>query len=231
MRVRRRPAAIRAARIVASSSRSTIMRVTVIGGGHGCYAAAADLHEKATRCAGGGATPRPAPRWLAAGGAGGHRLSRHPPHRHRRRPRPTAAGARTARRGPGRRADRRSAARHHARRAGAGLRRCWRTGRWCSCRPAPSAASCSRAPSARPATARRSPMPRPAPPPLARKHGQRVVISGYATRLPTGVFPFGWPPMPLRRLAQAYPSVEPAGDGLSARAQRMPAPSSTRRSS
>ena len=28
---------------------------------------------------------------------------------------------------------------------------------------------------------------------LARKHGQRVVISGYATRLPTGVFPFGWP--------------------------------------
>ena len=57
-------------------------------------------------------------------------------------------------------------------------------------------------------------MPRPAPCPTARKHGQRVVISGYATRLPTGVFPFGWP-MPLRRLAQAYPSVEPAGDGLS----------------
>ena len=42
------------------------MRVTVIGGGHGCYAAAADCTKKATRCAGGGATPRPAPRW--AGG-------------------------------------------------------------------------------------------------------------------------------------------------------------------
>jgi opine dehydrogenase len=50
---------------------------------------------------------------------------------------------------------------------------------------------------------------------LARKHGQRVVISGYATRLPTGVLPLRLADAALRRLAQAYPSVEPAGDGLS----------------
>ena len=47
---------------------------------------------------------------------------------------------------------------------------------------------------------------------LARKHGQRVVISGYATRLPTGVLPLRLADAALRRLAQAYPSVEPAGD-------------------
>ena len=42
-----------------------------------------------------------------------------------------------------------------------------------------------------------------------------MVISGYATRLPTGVLPLRLADAALRRLAQAYPSVEPAGDGLS----------------
>ena len=214
LRVRRRPAAIRAARIVASSSRSTIMRVTVIGGGHGCYAAPRTCTKKATRCAGGGATPRPAPRWQGRQ-AGGHRLSRH---------RRIAIGD-----GPGQlrlarelrdavqdaEADRHSAARHHARRAG-GSRRCWRTGGWCSCRPAPSAASCSRAPSARPqrraqvAYAETGTLPYLAQArPPARGH-QRLRHAPAHRRLPLRLADAA-----LRRLAQAYPSVEPAGDGLS----------------
>lgn len=49
---------------------------------------------------------------------------------------------------------------------------------------------------------------------LARKHGERVVVSAYATRLPTGVFPArsaGWA---LALLKTAYPSVEPIQDAL-----------------
>lgn len=50
---------------------------------------------------------------------------------------------------------------------------------------------------------------------LARKHGNTVVISGYATRLPTGVFPSRLSGDALALLAQAYPSIEPIEDGLS----------------
>ncbi|CAB3884765.1 NAD/NADP-dependent octopine/nopaline dehydrogenase family protein [Achromobacter piechaudii] len=50
---------------------------------------------------------------------------------------------------------------------------------------------------------------------LARKHGNTVVISGYATRLPTGVFPARLSDDALALLGQAYPSIEPIEDGLS----------------
>lgn len=50
---------------------------------------------------------------------------------------------------------------------------------------------------------------------LARKHGDRVVISAYATRLPTGVFPSRLAGGALETLAQAYPSIEPVEDALS----------------
>ncbi|MER7014225.1 NAD/NADP octopine/nopaline dehydrogenase family protein [Saccharopolyspora sp. NPDC000359] len=51
---------------------------------------------------------------------------------------------------------------------------------------------------------------------LARKHGStEVVVSGYATRLPTGVFPSRLADNAFRVLREAYPSVETAEDGLS----------------
>lgn len=51
---------------------------------------------------------------------------------------------------------------------------------------------------------------------LARKHGPReVVCSGYATRLPTGVFPARLARSAFEVLKQAYPSVEEIEDGLS----------------
>ena len=51
---------------------------------------------------------------------------------------------------------------------------------------------------------------------LARKHGAaEVVISGYATRLPTGVFPSRLSESAFAVLREAYPSVEPIEDGLS----------------
>lgn len=51
---------------------------------------------------------------------------------------------------------------------------------------------------------------------LARKHGRAgVVISGYATRLPTGVFPKRLAESAFRVLRAAYPSVEPIEDALS----------------
>lgn len=50
---------------------------------------------------------------------------------------------------------------------------------------------------------------------LARKHGNQVVISGYATRLPTGVFPSRLSEEALALLRQAYPAIEPIEDGLS----------------
>lgn len=50
---------------------------------------------------------------------------------------------------------------------------------------------------------------------LARKHGDRIVISAYATRLPTGVFPSRLAGSALATLAQAYPSIEPIEDALS----------------
>ncbi|MNF39063.1 Opine dehydrogenase [compost metagenome] len=51
---------------------------------------------------------------------------------------------------------------------------------------------------------------------LARKHGVNdVVISGYATRLPTGVFPSTLSESAFAVLREAYPSVEPIEDGLS----------------
>lgn len=50
---------------------------------------------------------------------------------------------------------------------------------------------------------------------LARKHGDRVVISAYATRLPTGVFPRRLAGPAFETLARAYPSVEPIEDALS----------------
>ncbi|WP_202507742.1 MULTISPECIES: NAD/NADP-dependent octopine/nopaline dehydrogenase family protein [Amycolatopsis] len=51
---------------------------------------------------------------------------------------------------------------------------------------------------------------------LARRHGDaEVAISGYATRLPTGVFPLRLAESAFPALREAYPSVEDAGDGLS----------------
>jgi opine dehydrogenase len=51
---------------------------------------------------------------------------------------------------------------------------------------------------------------------LVRKHGPAsIVISVYATRLPTGVFPAADADEVIALLQQAYPSVEPAGDILS----------------
>lgn len=51
---------------------------------------------------------------------------------------------------------------------------------------------------------------------LVRKHGPAsIVVSAYATRLPTGVFPAADEAEVLELLRQAYPSVEPAGDVLS----------------
>lgn len=50
---------------------------------------------------------------------------------------------------------------------------------------------------------------------LARKHGSRVVISGYATRLPTGVFPSRLAGRTRELARRAYPSIEPIEDALS----------------
>ena len=51
---------------------------------------------------------------------------------------------------------------------------------------------------------------------LVRKHGvNQIVISGYATRLPTGVFPSALSEHAFQQLKQAYPSVEPIEDSLS----------------
>jgi opine dehydrogenase len=51
---------------------------------------------------------------------------------------------------------------------------------------------------------------------LVRRHGDgRVVISAYATRLPTGVYPATEARHALRVLRAAYPSIEAAGDALS----------------
>jgi opine dehydrogenase len=51
---------------------------------------------------------------------------------------------------------------------------------------------------------------------LARKHGDtRVVVSGYATRLPTGVFPARHTDRALGMLAEVYPAVERSEDALS----------------
>ena len=52
---------------------------------------------------------------------------------------------------------------------------------------------------------------------LARKHGPtEIVISGYATRLPTGVLPERNAAHALAVLGRAYSSIEPCGDALSA---------------
>lgn len=51
---------------------------------------------------------------------------------------------------------------------------------------------------------------------LARKHGPaEVVVSGYATRLPTGVLPENNAAHALRVLRRAYDSIEPCGNALS----------------
>lgn len=51
---------------------------------------------------------------------------------------------------------------------------------------------------------------------LVRKHGENeVVISAYATRLPTGVFPASSSQWAFSSLRAAYPSVEPIEDALS----------------
>ncbi|MCY4565450.1 MAG: NAD/NADP octopine/nopaline dehydrogenase family protein [Gammaproteobacteria bacterium] len=51
---------------------------------------------------------------------------------------------------------------------------------------------------------------------LARKHGAtQLVISGYATRLPTGVFPAANTGYAISVLEQAYPAVERCEDALS----------------
>lgn len=51
---------------------------------------------------------------------------------------------------------------------------------------------------------------------LVRKHGAAsIVVSAYATRLPTGVFPASDADEVIDLLRQVYPSVEPAGDILS----------------
>ncbi len=50
---------------------------------------------------------------------------------------------------------------------------------------------------------------------LARKHGPReVVVSAYGKRLPTGVWPAERSAFALERIAIAYPAVEPAQDAL-----------------
>lgn len=52
---------------------------------------------------------------------------------------------------------------------------------------------------------------------LVRKHGPAaIVVSGYATRLPTGVFPARLAGHAFALLRQAYPAVEPIEDVLSA---------------
>lgn len=54
-------------------------------------------------------------------------------------------------------------------------------------------------------------------PNLARKHGAtEIVISGYGKHLPTGVFPARNAPMALPLLQAAYPAVQPIEDVLSA---------------
>jgi len=51
---------------------------------------------------------------------------------------------------------------------------------------------------------------------LARKHGDtRVVVSAYATRLPTGIFPARYSERAIDTLASVYP-IEPVEDALSA---------------
>ncbi|MFP3550476.1 NAD/NADP octopine/nopaline dehydrogenase family protein [Paraburkholderia sp. SIMBA_049] len=51
---------------------------------------------------------------------------------------------------------------------------------------------------------------------LVRKHGENdVVISAYATRLPTGVFPASAARWAMPLLKDAYPSIEPIEDALS----------------
>lgn len=51
---------------------------------------------------------------------------------------------------------------------------------------------------------------------LVRKHGvNQIVVSAYATRLPTGVLPSALSEYAFKILKQAYPSVEPIEDGLS----------------
>ncbi len=51
---------------------------------------------------------------------------------------------------------------------------------------------------------------------LARKHGPvEIAITTRATRLPTGVFPARAAPEVLAVIARAYPAIEPAGDALS----------------
>ncbi len=51
---------------------------------------------------------------------------------------------------------------------------------------------------------------------LVRKHGvNQIVVSAYATRLPTGVFPSALSEQAFQVLKQAYPSVEPIEDSLS----------------
>ena len=51
---------------------------------------------------------------------------------------------------------------------------------------------------------------------LARKHGEdNVVVSAYATRLPSGVFPARFATWAVPVLQAAYPSVEPIEDALS----------------
>ena len=212
LRVRRRPAAIRAARIVASSSSE--------------HDHARHCHRRRTRLLRGRRGParkRPRGALVAARRRGQRRAGQG------RRARDYRASRIAIGDGPGqlRLARELSDAVQDAEliviplpatthdELAPGSRRCWRTGRWCSCRPAPSAASCSRAPSARPATARRSPMPRPAPAlpgaqaRPARGH-QRLRHAPAHRRLPLRLADAA-----LRRLAQAYPSVEPAGDGLS----------------
>lgn len=52
---------------------------------------------------------------------------------------------------------------------------------------------------------------------LVRKHGiNNIVVSGYATRLPTGVFPSALSEHAFKILKQAYPSVEEIENSLSA---------------
>ena len=51
---------------------------------------------------------------------------------------------------------------------------------------------------------------------LVRKHGPAsIVVSAYATRLPTGVFPAADAAEVIEQLQAVYPAVEPAGDILS----------------
>ena len=187
------------------------MKIAVLGGGHGCYAAAADLSEaghevRLWRRDAAALRPVVDAGSIVLKDADGARevrialasadmasvlqgaaliLSPAPPRR-----RPTSR---------------------------ARWRRTWPTARWCSWRPARSAAtswrgSCATSGNtAEVAWAETGTLPY-----LARKHGEREVnVTVRAVRLPTGVYPARREAEAIAVIREAYPSVHGCGDALS----------------